>query len=137
MAQKKLDDKLGDILRKVYQGGFLHKDVNYSKVASSIKILFEDERLDGYTGVEWELNEDIPDGMGDGKDLSDHILEESVKWQGVPYYVDPENGSNDNDGLDVNTPVKTVGKAIELSCLTIGRSKIYVKGDSNIEEFRV
>ncbi len=111
-------------------------DIPYPNLVGEV-IDTKDGKVYGYTGVKWELNENIPDGMGDGKDLSDRILEESVKWQGVPYYVDPENGSDDNDGLDVNTPVKTVGKAVELSCLTIGRSKIYVKGDSHIEEFRV
>ena len=111
-------------------------DIPYPNLVGEV-IDTAEGKVYGYTGVEWELNEDIPDGMGEGKDLSDRILEESVKWSGVPYYVDPENGSNDNDGLSVSMPVKTVAKAIELSCLTIGRSKIYVKGDSHVEEFRV
>lgn len=41
-----------------------------------------------------------------------------------------EKGSNDNDGLDRSTPLKTLSTAIELSNKSPGCSKIHIMGDN-------
>ncbi len=79
-----------------------------------------------YTGVEWELNENIPDGM----EIEEEVSKDSEpERHGVPYWVDLVNGSDDNDGLDICSPLKTLEAAMQLRRKSPGRSKIYVVGD--------
>ncbi len=88
-----------------------------------------------YTGVEWELNENIPDGIETEAYPFGYAPEEGREWSGVPYHVDQEKGSDDNDGLDRTRPLKTLKAAMELCNKSPARSHICVVGvrgnDSN------
>lgn len=90
-----------------------------------------------YNGVKWELDGDVPDGVETKEDSTECTPQEGLEWPGVPYWVDMEKGSDDNDGLDINTPLKTLAAAIELGNKNPGRSKIYVMGGSHTSEFNV
>lgn len=86
-----------------------------------------------YNGGKWELNGDVPDGIKTEEDSTEYTPQEGLTWPGVPYWVDSEKGSDDNDGLDRSTPMKTLQAAMELSMESPGRSRIYVLGDPYTE----
>lgn len=90
-----------------------------------------------HDGVKWKLNEDIPDGIETEEYPPRYVSGGVPECSGVPYWVDMENGSDDNDGLDINTPLKTLTAALELGNKSSERYKICVIGDQYTEEFRV
>lgn len=75
----------------------------------------------------WEPDGNVPEIIKvRNEDPFEHTEEEPIK---NIYYVDIVNGSDDNDGLDMNTPLQTLSAALELSDKSPGRSRIYVMGD--------
>ena len=83
--------------------------------------------------IGWEINENIPDGIETEEEVSRYS---GQGLSGIPYWVDMVNGSDDNDGLDISTPLETLNAALELSNANPERCKICVLG-AHIEEFRV
>ncbi len=77
-----------------------------------------------YSGVEWYVSDNVGEYCPDGDDPNLG----SGPGTGLPIYVDFD-GDDNNDGLDMGTPKKTLAAALELARSDWKYRTVYVKGD--------
>lgn len=110
-----------------YDGGVI------GSVDSLDDIPFTDlEAIDTTTGIMyenygdgWKPSGDVPEVVQTREESEDIKPEELIK---NIYYVDPREGSDNNDGLDISRPLQALSAALRLSKASPGRSRIYFKG---------
>lgn len=83
--------------------------------------------LGGFIGANKLNTQTEPVGLGsDGKIYTNPIPKYAISP--LNFYLDPENGNNSNDGLTINTPLKTFSALIAKTPEFITQVAIYVTG---------
>lgn len=90
-------------------------------------LLADSNTLGGFIGANRLNTQTEPVGLGsDGKIYTNPIPKYAVNP--INFYLDPENGNNSNDGLTIDTPLKTFSALIAKTPEFITQVAIYVTG---------